>query len=230
MLRSLICFCLLQLLLVCLPACQPEPLARPAGITLRVQFRTHQGRSVDGGWVESTHGKQQASEGRLQLLLPFNQQGQHIVVKCPLLHTGTAERHFLANTLSAGGEMEMTMLCEPIERVTSLSLHSDCKEAQIFLDDQALGRLNDGWFHAWLTEIDSGSVVPGRERPLRLVARANPGCRFIDPVTQRPASQLELTLTLSSSAQAVWTDLQGVVQPPSARRAPKKPWRRPYRL
>ncbi len=213
-----------------LAGCQPTPVKGPRGITLHVRFQTHQGRVLEGGWVESGEGKQSAVEGELKLMVPFHPRGQHIVAQCPLLYEGATERHFSASTLSAGGDMEMTLVCQPLGRVTGLSVHSDCKGAKLFLEDQALGQVKDGWFQAWLRENERVSTARADASWLRLVARADPDCRFIDPLTQRPTSQLEFTVALSPSAQAVWMDLRGVVVAPPVRRAPSKPSRRPYRL
>lgn len=228
--QLLLSWTVLHLVAFSLTACQRAPLARPEAIMLRVQFLTQQGVLLRGGWVESVQGKQPAPEGTLDLALPFHQRGQHVVAQCPLLYTGATERHLSASTLSAGGKMEITVLCQPLQRITGLSVRSDCPDAQIFLNDQALGQLKQGWFQALLTENQHAPTSWAHDRSLRLVARADHGCRFIDPVTARPVAQLELTLSLTPSTRALWTELRGIAQPRSVRRPPQKSPRRPYRL
>lgn len=211
-------------------ACQRNAVEWSSGVTLHVQFQTPNGLAVRGGWVQSAQGKQLAPEGSVEVVLPFHAQGQGVAVECPLLYSGgTTQRDFSATTLSAGGKLEMTMLCRPMQRAWGLSVRSECKDAQLFLEDHALGRVRDGWFHAWITHEQRGTAA-ALDRSLRLRAQADPSCKFIDPLTRRLTSNVELTLTLASSAQALWAHFSGVTPARAAPRTNKKPARRPYRL
>lgn len=211
-------------------ACQRGAVERPSGVTLHVQFQTPHGAAVPGGSLLSAQGKQVASQGSLEVVLPFHERGQRIVVECPLLYSGSpSQRHFSATALGAGGEMEMKIVCRPMQRTWGLSLRSACKDAQIFLNQQALGPARDGWLHAWITD-DQHAPTAEQDRSLRVAAHAGPSCKFIDPLTRRLTSHVELTLTLASSTRAVWAHFAGVTPAREQPRTDKKPARRPYRL
>lgn len=196
---------------------------------LLVHFETGRGEAIPGGIIRWGKSRLVTRGGTAELRLPYSERGQHVIVECPLLHLGSSEqRQLTASTLSAGGVLEWTMICEPLARSWVLSVHSACKSAEIFLDGHALGSAQGGWFHAQLTEVGSDDWSVERHMSLK-VRSADPGCRFIDPWTRRATREVEVPAVFSATSRALWVDFPRV--PVAGRRVQQSPAvRRPYRL